>query len=327
MGFISKVKKVCYEINENACQISSRTGRKRFLLTMDMVGCLLKYSASPNNYSKFEFYNLDSVRRATYVTYGLSQKMIRTFNNPSDIDIFENKLRFAVEFSDMFKRGYLDVTEMDFREFERFCEGKDKFICKPVEGSQGADIKVHYVDDVEEMFSEIKKNYGTGYMLEEWIQQHPLLTQIYPDAVNCLRIITVYDGKDTHFLTGGVTFGIETEIANGAQPSIIAPVNLDNGVMEKPAATFGSELYVNHPRTGARIQGVQLPFWNEIKDMLRKACKRVPTVGYVGWDIAITPNGPLIIEGNTTPGYKYYQIPRHLEKGIGNREVYEKYIG
>ena len=60
--------------------------------------------------------------------------------------------------------------------------------------------------------------------------------------------------------------------------------------------------------------------------MLKKATALVPEVGYIGWDIAITPTGPIIIEGNTTPGYKYYQIPIHMDNKIGNKKRYKKWI-
>ena len=69
---------------------------------------------------------------------------------------------------------------------------------------------------------------------------------------------------------------------------------------------------------------IQLPFWNEVVEMLKRAMEEIPKVAYIGWDVAITPNGPVIIEGNTTPGYRYYQIPAHMTEKTGNRERYEK---
>lgn len=326
MSIISKIKATGKGIETNASRIAQITGKGKILLMIDILVCLVKYSASPNNYEKFEFYNLTSKQRRTYVTYGLSRKMIKKFNNPADIEVFENKLKFAEEFRDMFHREYLNVSQMTYDEFVDFCKNKEKFICKPYEGSQGADIKVYRTDNLEKLFNEIKEKHSTGFMLEEWIPQHPVLAEIYPDAVNCLRVVTVYDGKKAHLITGGVTFGTETEIANGSQPSIVAPVDFQTGVMYKPAATFGSDLYECHPKTNVKIVGVKLPYWNETVEMIETACKKVPTVGYVGWDIAITPDGPVIIEGNTTPGYKYYQIPKHLDNGIGNREKYEIYL-
>lgn len=315
------------ELKSSTTSISKKTGKSKFLIMIDMCYCMFKYFASPKNYEYFEFYNLDKYKRSTYVTYGLSRKMIKKFNNPSDIFVLENKLEFAKAFSDMFNREYLNVTDMTYDDFEKFCRNKNKFICKPYCGSQGANIKVCYInEDLRKVYDSLKSEFPIGYMLEEWISQHHVLQTIYPNAVNCLRIITLYDGNETHLITGGVTFGISTEIANGSQPSIIAPIDFDTGIMHKPAATFGSELYEKHPTTCETIVGVQLPYWTEIQNMLHEACKRIPTIRYVGWDIAVTPTGPVLIEGNTTPGYKYYQIPNHLNDGIGNREKYEKFL-
>lgn len=39
--------------------------------------CSIKYSASPNNYKKFKFYELDDNKRETYVTNGDSEKLIK----------------------------------------------------------------------------------------------------------------------------------------------------------------------------------------------------------------------------------------------------------
>ena len=94
--------------------------------------------------------------------------------------------------------------------------------------------------------------------------------------------------------------------------------------MEKPAADFSGNIYEIHPITGANLIGIKLPFWLETKKMLESAAKEVPQVKYVGWNVAITPFGPIIIEGNTTPGYRYYQIPAHMENKCGNRAIYEK---
>lgn len=327
MSVFRTAKTIISEIQEISTKISRDVKRNKMAISLDMLWCLLKYSASPNNYDKFEFYNLNAHQRNTYVTYGISKKMIKKFNDQNDIDFFENKLKFAQSFNDEFKRGYLNVSDMNFEEFSDFVAGNDKFICKPIGGSQGSNIRVFHIDrDIQIIYEEIKKDFGDGYMIEEWIAQHKVLSDVYPNAVNCLRIITVYDGFKVHYLTGGVTFSLDSEIANGSQPSIVAPVNFETGIIDKPATTFGSELYEKHPKTNVQILGLQLPYWDEIKAMLENACRKVATVRYIGWDIAITPDGPVLIEGNTTPGYKYYQIPKHMENGIGNKEKYVRYL-
>lgn len=54
-----------------------------------------------------------------------------------------------------------------------------------------------------------------------------------------------------------------------------------------------------HPKTGCLCSGVQLPFWPETLELVERAASALPMLGSVGWDVAITPEGPQLIEGNT----------------------------
>lgn len=290
---------------------------------IDMIWCTIRYGASPNNYKNFGFKTLNAAERATYVTNGLSRKLIRKFNDSSYIDIFENKEKFAKRFAEYFGRKWISTVNMDYEAFLNFIEGKEKFIYKPLGNAQGQGIQVF--DDLKnpkDVYSEIQSMHGEA-ILEEWITQHEVLNNVYDKAINCLRIITCYKDGTVRFLAGGVTWGNGMQIANASASGIVSPVNFETGILEKLAADFNGGRYKRHPVTNANLVGVQLPYWKETKEMLKKAAKEIPQVGYVGWDVAITPNGPILIEGNTTPGYRYYQIPAHMENKCGNRQAYE----
>ena len=56
--------------------------------------------------------------------------------------------------------------------------------------------------------------------------------------------------------------------------------------------------YTRHPASGAYLPGFQIPFWLELTACVHRAMDRVPGMGYVGWDIAVTHDGPELIEGN-----------------------------
>ena len=65
--------------------------------------------------------------------------------------------------------------------------------------------------------------------------------------------------------------------------------------------------------TNIKFDGFQIPYWEEIKEMVLKAALVNDKVNLVGWDVAISKNGPLIIEGNRGPGFDLVQIL--LKKG------------
>lgn len=304
-----------HELKENS---------RSFAECVDIILCTLRYGASPNNYRDFGYQNLSAKERSSYVTHGLSQKMIRHYNNRKYIHFFEDKVLFANTFQDMFCREYLATDGLEYEKLKKLYSDCGKIIYKPSGGSQGQGIAVYdYSYSLDQVFEKISQKSRAG-IIEEWIEQHEALNAIYSEAINCLRVITVFQNGEVKLLSGGITWGNGEQIANASASGIVSPVCFESGCCEKPAADFSGAVYYKHPITGAYLVGFEVPFWREVKEMLNKAARRVPEVRYVGWDIAITPNGPILIEGNTTPGYRYYQIPAHMTSGTGNRQIYEE---
>jgi glutathione synthase/RimK-type ligase-like ATP-grasp enzyme len=61
-------------------------------------------------------------------------------------------------------------------------------------------------------------------------------------------------------------------------------------------------------------------------DMVKEAAKVIPEMGYVGWDVAFTPNGPVLVEANDFPGHDIYQLPEHTPDKIGIYPKFKKVI-
>jgi len=105
-----------------------------------------------------------------------------------------------------------------------------------------------------------------------------------------------------------------------------APINLDTGVISGVGANKAGETYEFHPMTGKRIPGTQIPYWEEVKAMCLKAMHVVPQVRFVAWDVAITPDGPVFIEGNSFPSHAIPQFAAHFPDGIGILPRFEEFI-
>ena len=63
--------------------------------------------------------------------------------------------------------------------------------------------------------------------------------------------------------------------------------------------------------------GYQLPMVPEAIAMAKEAAQVFPQVGHVGWDMAVTPDGPAIIEGNNFPGTDLCQLAPLWPEKIG----------
>ena len=56
----------------------------------------------------------------------------------------------------------------------------------------------------------------------------------------------------------------------------------------------------HHPDTTAPIKGAKLPYWKEMTELALSAHKHFQMPIFIGWDIALTHEGPLVVEANTT---------------------------
>ena len=62
-----------------------------------------------------------------------------------------------------------------------------------------------------------------------------------------------------------------------------------------------------HPDTGVPISGT-IPYWEETICIVKEIASGMPQLQYFGFDVAITENGPKIIEVNVFPDYTKYVI-------------------
>ena len=66
--------------------------------------------------------------------------------------------------------------------------------------------------------------------------------------------------------------------------------------------------WVEYSSTGVKYDGYEVPYWEEIKALCLEAALVNDQIHFVGWDVAITPDGPLLIEGNRGSGFDLPQV-------------------
>ena len=112
----------------------------------------------------------------------------------------------------------------------------------------------------------------------------------------------------------------DTVVDNILSGGILATVDLESGELG-PARTFNiagamqrRELR-RHPTTGKQIAGCRLPCWSEIIQLALRAHEKFGGFHSIGWDVAITDNGLVLIEGNHDWGVRIAQFPGPLPLG------------
>jgi hypothetical protein len=102
---------------------------------------------------------------------------------------------------------------------------------------------------------------------------------------------------------------------------IAAPVDLATGRLG-PGVRADPRLIIapvaTHPDTGAAIAEAALPWWQEAAALALAAHAKLPAMACVGWDVALTPEGPVLIEANWAPGARLAQAPSGTPLGETN---------
>lgn len=309
-------------------EIHSKTGKNRVYLFADMVICGFKYSAGYSDYKLCEFYNLNSEQRATYITRGINNRVVSLLNNPEFRYIFEDKKIFLETFKDYIKRDWLCLEDTSLKEFKEFLKKHDSMIIKPLDESCGHGIQKLFRKDFssdEELFDYIIKS--GSKLVEEYVIQHPDISNIYPYSVNTYRIVTCLTDDESHVLYAFIRIGNGGSVVDNINAGgMAAPIGIETGIITYPGYDKDGNTYDVHPMTQTKIVGYKLPYWQESVELCLKAAHVVKEVGYVGWDVTVTENGPQLIEGNPFPGHDILGLPAHTPNKISLLPRYKQFI-
>ena len=147
---------------------------------------------------------------------------------------------------------------------------------------------------------------GEDCIVQEGVRQHPLLDAIYPHAVNTFRIVTrLRDGRAEAVFSLLRTGRGGMRIDNASKGGLY--LRIDDGVLAASALADDRSLYAEHPDTGFRFGGYRLPMWDEVKAFTLAAAEKYAPIEYIGWDVAYSADGPVMIEGNNGPGVEIIQ--------------------
>lgn len=194
----------------------------------------------------------------------------------------------------------------------------EKIFCKPRYGVGGGGIHVFHKSDNQFInnkdHSELNADYlesivHLDYILQEGLTQHPVMDQIYPHSINTFRIVTRYtkeSGVDLLFVA--LRMGNKgMEVDNASSGGLYIKVDVYSGTLARYAISFIQEKHESHPYTGFIFKDFSFHFWDDIVRFTKSTALKFSDIKYVGWDIAYTVHGPVVIEANNGPDISILQ--------------------
>lgn len=214
-----------------------------------------------------------------------------------------------------------------------------KACVKPVEGANGSGFKAYRITGSDagtiaeplgggpclqsvQLHQLLTRESTDGWLIEQYVEQHPVLRAFNPSSLNTVRMF-VYERLDGRvellgaFLkTGRPGALIDKTEGGGASVHIDADSGrLLQGFDWSPAL----RPLDRHPASGRVFAGVTLPFWHEAVELACDALRLCVGTRFSGMDVAITEDGPLLVEMNVHPDPDCMPVLR-----IPTREVFQR---
>lgn len=276
--------------------VSLSSGKSRFYVICSAIYCLYKFGAIFTEYQAFDFIRRTNENRATFVTVLWLLKILKRYNPQEFRDVFHDKRKFDKEFAEFIKRDSMNITTCDDK-LNIFLDKHKKIVLKKSRGCSGKQIYVSKDTDTKESIIELiqKEHFD---LIEEAIINCKEIKRLNPTSLNTIRIVTFRDGTYFKVLCACLRIGaVGSSVDNVSCGGTAARINLSTHKLD---SKFFANSYreCENSQSGRDEIGMLIPYWNEVVEMAERASLKVPQIHYVGWDIAITDKGPVMIEGN-----------------------------
>lgn len=324
-----------------------------FRQILDIVETKLRVNLGPQAYYFFEFYKRD-------LTW--EQKSRYASNRGSRFWVFGgNPFKYQILFTDKFvQKAFLTGLDLptprllgfiveggprsSLSDFQDLIENApNEFVLKVASGRGGEGFRrivrtgdiLHEgcnVVELEQLWEHISNHLGRGVVIEETAHNVESLRRLNPSSLNTFRVLTFnLPGAGWIHLTSLLKVGrsgsfVDNRVAGG----LVVAIN-EKGQTGVARDFRTNTDYSRHPDSGEQLSGITIDGYKDVVRLALDASLHFPQLGILGWDIALTPKGPVIIEVNAAPGIDYGQylygglVTDDMTKALPKKNLFSRY--
>ena len=324
-------------VNWEECTLS------KLQVLKDLLYIFFRLKYFPDNYSPCRLWEKE--RDEWYYYYGSSyhpyqrNKLRKEVQRFEYIYLFDNK-----EISELICRGigvnlpdYYGAVwpDMDYRTKieETVYKAKNKrIIIKPVMGQGGRDVSLAYDSDGNIRVKLENEEIGLSdfvlkerSIMQEVVVQDERIARISSSSVNTVRLVTLFTRSNRAIvISSSMRFGVgNAHVDNWCAGGVAVGVDYVTGKLMKIAYDKKGRRYFRHPISGITFEGFEIPHWGEVLNLAQRIQKACSFFKMLGLDVAIMPDGPILIELNPNPDIVFQE--QTAGPLLKDKRVYEEF--
>lgn len=295
------------KFRNNLKEISKKENKSTFYLFNHFLITFLKSGCGYSDYLNYQLYNKTFKEISEYVTIKHQDKFYEIISPAKYKTFFTIKPNFLNNFKNFINRDFFEDGSIE--DLEKFLSNNEEFMVKPKDGLGGMGVYKEYkknIKDINEFYNYLKNN---NLFIEEYVKQNEDINKLCKESVNTIRIMTFsYNGKsEIVYAAMRIGNGVNN-VDNFHQGGMGCKIDLEKGILIGDAIDKDLNHFVVHPKSKVKFDGFKIPYWEEAKKLVLDASKVNNNIHLVGWDVAITDDGPTLIEGNRRPGFDLIQV-------------------
>ncbi len=280
----------------------------------DMVFCFFAYGFQPDEYFFYELKDKSVAERKSYVSDVERTICFMQMNDICEGEVFLNKSKTYQFYQKYYKRNAIVINRYcHYSDFESFIQEYPIFVKKRVDLSKGDGVELVDIREVgmsaKEYFDQLRTS--NIYQLEEKINQSKTMLSLNESSVNTIRcnaFVTRHGVKVPFaFLKVGKRGSF---VDNGGAGGIFVGIDEKTGILNTDGADEYGNRFAVHPDSNVRFKGFRLPDWEGALQLCKEITPMIKGVQAIGWDLAYTDYGWVIVEGNLFSQFVGPQLTR-----------------